>query len=67
VGFKLTLFLDFLLLSGDLQLGLLRLNILIILHEVLRNIRFCDSNCDDLDSRGPEVTVSLQFVLKLFI
>lgn len=61
------LLLDFLFLSGDLQLRLLRLNVLVVLHQILGDVRLGDSDGNDLDTRSPVVAVFLQLVLKLLV
>lgn len=61
------LFGDLLLLGGDLEFRHLRLNLLVVLHQVLGNYRFGHSNCDYLYTRSPMVAVLLQLYDQLLI
>jgi hypothetical protein len=51
---------DLLLLGSNHELCSLSFNLLVVVHQVLGDLRFCHSDGDYLDSRGPFVTISLQ-------
>jgi len=61
------LFSDIHLLGSNLEFGLLRLNVLVVGHQGLRDMRLGHSNCDDLDTRRPDVAILLQAFHELLI
>jgi hypothetical protein len=50
---------DLHLLGGDLELGLLRLDVLVVSLQGFRNVRLGDSDGNNLDSRSPVVAIFL--------
>ena len=55
------------LLFRNLQLCLRGLDILVILHQLLRNNRLCDPNGNDFDTGRPLVAIALESFGQLFI
>jgi hypothetical protein len=63
----LTLLLDLLLLLGNVEKSFLGLHLLVVLHEALGYLGFCDSNADDLNAWSPFLSTFRQSVGELFI
>lgn len=55
------------LLLSNLQAGFLALNFFVVAHQLLRDDWLRHSYCDNLDARGPFVSVSLQRGHKLLV